>query len=168
MYCPSQHFLGYLPYGPQTDVDLATVTNGGWTLCHQTLYSAVTHNDLDAIRNTKCTGPNLMLACRQTNSQTIQLLAWAPRDDVFHDAGTQSNPTPHNVQGSNWYFSDNHSWGFAREGLALNRNVCDNHDLATDDKRLSWHTDTRSGHRCGTNMKYEGNGYEKLIFTTED
>ena len=89
--------------GPQTDVDLATVTNGGWQLCYKSLYSRGTGPDIDAIRNTKCRGQNLMLACRQTDSTTIKLLAWADRDDVFHDANYQKNPS-HIAQGSKWYF----------------------------------------------------------------
>lgn len=172
----SENYIGkncerYMPYGPQTDVDLATVTNGGWQLCYKSLYSRGTGPDIDAIRNTKCTGQNLMLACRQTDSTTIKLLAWADRDDVFHDANYQRNPS-HIAQGSKWYFSTlyPYSWGFAKEGSTLNRDwSCDTKD-SEGETRLCWHTQIdNGGWRCGSKESLdESDDWEKLVFTTED
>ena len=124
-------------------------------------YSVATEHDIDAIRNTKCQGQNLMLACRQTDSQTIKLLAWAPRADVFFDVGRTKRPS-HIAQGSNWYFSDTYSWGFAKEGSNVKRRSC---DMAKRDKdmRLCWHTNgNMGGWQCGSTTTDTSDAWEKL------
>lgn len=122
----------YEPVGPQQNIPVATVTGGGWTQCYLDLYDVALQA---ATVEAACTGGNLMLACRQTGSSTLQLLAWAPRADVLFDTGTSD--TPHIANGTEWYFSATYSWGFAGLGEALARGECDTNSGAD---RLCWHT----------------------------
>ena len=122
-----------------------------------------------------CAGLNLMLACRQTNSATISLLAWASRDDVMFQT-KDVNPS-HIAEGTSWYFDQQSgvcsprtcSWGFARAGDPINRANCDlegNPD-STGPFRLCWHTAAKpnGGWRCGSSTDLDvSSKWEKLIF----
>ena len=63
------------------------------------------------------------------------MLAAAPRADVLFDTGHTN--TPHNANGSGWYFASDWSWGFAPQGQAIQRAQC---DAVTGALRLCWHT----------------------------
>jgi hypothetical protein len=107
-----------------------------------------------------------MLACRETGSPTIQLLAQAPRADVLFDTGTSN--TPHDANGTGWYFSNSYSWGFAALGDTLSRTPCDAATSGNNNARLCWHTSAANmdyGYRCGANTDLNvSTAYEKLIF----
>jgi hypothetical protein len=66
------------------------------------------------------------------------------------------------------YFSDNYSWGFAREGQAVARNSC---DVESNDPsgRLCWHTSSGAlfgGWRCGEQVSLNGSSdFERVVFT---
>ena len=98
-----------------------------------------------------------MLACRRTNSQTIALLAWAPRVDVFYDSGRNGR----NAQGTDWYKTSG-AWGFRKAGES--KSCCC--DTAAGENRLCWHVNGSSGgYRCGdTKGLGSDNGWEKLVF----
>jgi hypothetical protein len=153
----------YFPFGPQLDVpegDLA-----GWTQCHQDLYSnsAATIETILA----QCGGSNLLLACRPVGAPNFTLLAAAPRDDVVFDTGTDVT-TSHTANGSEWYFNDSLSWGFAAQGQAVNKNGCDLNSADPQDTRLCWHMtagNIQSGWRCGADTQLGGStSWERHIF----
>jgi hypothetical protein len=151
----------YYPEGPQVDVPVTDLV--GWELCDSRLYSSSTGLALNSILNA-CDKANLLLACRQTGNSTLRLLAVAPRSDVLFDTGT--GDTPHVANSSGWYFNDDYSWGFAREGDPIIRNSC---DVASSNasERLCWHTHRNSvgGWRCGTTTSLNSsNAWEKLIY----
>ena len=157
-------FSDYFPHGPQTNVPLSTVTQGGWTECFTGVYNST---KLIASILSACSGSKLMLACRPTAStSTIQLLAWAPREDVLFQ--TTDKYPKHYAQGSSWYYSTNTypiSWGFAKEGDEINRSSCD-WKTENGQYRLCWHTGSKSvssGYRCGANMN-AGSKDERIIF----
>lgn len=84
----------YRPQGPQTNVSLETVTNGGWRICHKGSYRyAYSDQKVENISNFDCRGPNIMMACGlELNSdvpKTLQVLAWAPREFVFQNTSNQ-------------------------------------------------------------------------------
>jgi len=153
----------YEPVGPQVNTAISTVTAGGWTQCFIEKYNGGTA--LATVLNTNCTKADLMLACRQTNSQTLTVLAWAPRGDVTFDTGTGN--TPHNAQGTGWYYSSSYSWGFAKQGDALARNSCDTNNT-NPQSRLCWHTGGNSlngGWRCGSSTGLNGStSWERIIY----
>jgi hypothetical protein len=123
----------YYPSGPQTFVDKSRLD--GWQLCFSDLY-ADTHS-LNGILS-QCSGDPLMLAGGLNGSQTLTVLAAAPRADVLFDTGTSN--TPHDANGSGWYFNDDWSWGFAKQGDPIERAECDDLDGPNPDLRLCWHT----------------------------
>ncbi|MEY4477414.1 MAG: hypothetical protein RJA31_918 [Actinomycetota bacterium] len=109
-------------------------------------------------------------------SDTIALLAVGERDSVFA-ATTDNNTTTHN--GSEWYFSDGSSMGFALEGetVALYSADVEGGDAAWS--RLSWHihgdtgaTYVGDGYRLGTNTNLNEGGEFSLttgrfVFTAD-
>ncbi len=156
----------YLPVGPQTNVPVATVTNGGWTECYSDLY--INLMDSDEVLS-DCPGSLLMLACRPTGSDTLTLLAQGDRSDVTFDTGNNADET-HTANGVAWYFSSSWlSWGFASEGDTVNKNICDN--SAQDEvDRLCWHIDfDAGGWRCGDNTSLnESTAFERIVYYMDE
>ncbi len=80
----------YLPVGPQVDVPVAVVSTGGWIECYRDTYD----NQLNAETVLeRCPGDLLMSSCRPTGSDTLTLLAQAPREDVTFDTGENLDVT---------------------------------------------------------------------------
>jgi hypothetical protein len=141
----------------------------GWTQWVSEVYSA--SMSIVSIKMA-CPGSQLMLACRPTGSTTLQLAAYAPRDDVFFNTGGNF---PHNANGVGWYFGMSQSWGFAPQGDPISLNSCDTQDSSLGSGvdgtlRLCWHTTGNSlmgGWRCGKNDTLNGSSaYERMIFQT--
>ena len=106
------------------------------------------------------------MACRPVGETTYTLLAHAPRNDVTFFTG-ESN-TPHIANGTGWYYSDDYSWGFAKQGDVINRNSCDIGNT-NPTERLCWHSlngNIRPGYRCGGNTGL-GNTWERVILHTD-
>ena len=160
--------VSYNPVGPQTNVPLSTVTGGGWTMCFSETYDT-TGTSIASVLS-QCPGAQLMLACRLTGSNTIQLLAEAPKADVL-TANGQGN-IPHNANGTGWYFNSDWSWGFAAQGDTISRDECDVDTSGANNQRLCWHTlggngSLSGGFRCGADEDLNSSAaFERLIFQT--
>jgi hypothetical protein len=155
----------YAPVGPQQNVALSTVLNGGWTLCYQqTMSVGLGSSALDELATCGASGKNVMLAGRQTGSDTLLLLAQAPYADVTFDTGAADNGVTHAANGSEWYYSDNWSWGYAGPGDAVSKFECDTN---AGPLRMCLHTLASGvgGYRIGDNIGLNNSrDFEKLIF----
>ena len=135
----------YYPFGPQVDVEEAIVTGGGWTLCYSGNYNGP--SPTIAYLLAVCAGDYLLLAGRPVGDSAFEVLAAAPYADVTFDTG--GSDTPHDANGSGWYYGDDVSWGFARQGdpIDLGGSSCDREDAPSVDGndggtgayRLCWH-----------------------------
>lgn len=165
----------YLPEGPQVNVPVSTVANGGWTECYMDTYE----NFMNAEEVlAQCPGDLLMLSCRETGSDTLMLLAQAPREDVTFDTGESASVT-HISNGVGWYFNisgigedaqGQNAWGFARAGDTVDKGNCDTDNSGENDERLCWHLQrTVGGFRCGTviglNVGPPSAAYERIVYT---
>jgi hypothetical protein len=160
----------YYPSGPQTNVNMAQLN--GWTPCFSGPYGEAGASLSGILSN--CHDPLLLLAGGPNASSTLTVLAAAPRSDVIFDTG-QSN-IPHNANGSGWYFNDDLSWGFAKQGDPIARDSCDvvaDSDDPTSgpngDLRLCWHTvggALDGGFRAGAAdfLNEEPTGYTRYIY----
>lgn len=153
----------YNPLGAQSNVALATVTGGGWTQCYQATMNVSIGNDASTALANCGDGDLLMMAGRVTGSETLLSLAEGDKTQVLADTGQTS--TTHTVNGAEWWFSHNWSWGFTALGDTVNNNQCD-----TSDSPLSMclHTlDGVGGYRInnitGLNNSTQ---YEKLLFVS--
>ncbi len=172
----------YYPYGPQQNVPVSAVTGGGWTECFSDTYAGDLHAALPGLLSS-CDQNYLMLAGRPAGSDTLTLLAAAPRSDVLFDTGPTcpvncSLPLPsptHAANGSVWYFHDDDgrsdgSWGFAALGDEVANYQCDLGDVwygyPDSTKRLCWHlVPGAGGHRLGAMTSLDqSSGYERLVF----
>ena len=157
----------YSPVGPQTNVPVATVTDGGWTECYRDLYE----NNIDS--NTvlsQCPGELLMLSCQQTGSSTLTLLAQGNRSDVTFDTGDNEDVL-HIANGVGWYFntSGRDTWGFVRAGDSVQKTSCDQDTSGANDERLCWHINRTStgGYRCGvTESLNDSVDFERIVYTS--
>lgn len=153
----------YYPSGPQTNVPISTVTNGGWSLCWSGTYSGT---DTLANIQSSCDKSHLMYAGSVTSSPTeFILLAAAPRADVF--APTIGNATTLS-NGTYWYYNASSSIGFAPDST-INLNTADIFDTASP-LRMSWHTNGTSvfwGWRLGSLTGLGGNEYTRYIYETD-
>ena len=164
----------YLPVGPQTNVPVNTVLNGGWTQCYIDTYD----NFMNAEEVLEqCPGELLMLACRETGSDTLMLLAQGMRSDVTFDTGENSDVT-HIANGVGWYFNIGpfgdtdegvNAWGFVRAGDSVEKDNCDVDGSGAVDERLCWHIQrTNGGYRCGAirslNGGPEAEAYERVVY----
>ncbi len=147
----------YYPSGPRAFVDEGKLD--GWELCFTGLYNG--SESLDTVL-TQCDGDPLLLAGGPTGSSTLTVLAAARRADVIFDTG-QSND-PHNANGSGWYYNDNWSWGFAKQGDPINRNQCDGFAAPHPDLRLCWHTFGGGGFLSGG---YRAGAVDELNFSED-
>lgn len=128
----------YYPSGPQTNVPVTNVTNGGWTLCYSDQYRTIAN--LSTILNA-CTGKYIMLAAGATGNANYSLLAAGEREFVFKPTGL--NVTTDN-NGTFWYYNVSKSMGFAPTSR-ISQSSADVYDRSNT-QRMSWHL----GH-CGAN-----------------
>jgi len=160
----------YYPFGPQAFVDKSKLE--GWQLCFSDQYFEI--HSLDLVF-TPCNQDLMMLAGGPTGSPTLTVLAAAPRADVTFDTGTGN--TPHNANGTGWYFNPNWSWGFAKQGDVIERDECDveassdgNPNGANPDLRLCWHTlggdsQLSGGYRAGaTTGLNDSTDYTRYVY----
>lgn len=159
----------YLPVGPQTNVPVDTVVNGGWTQCYIDEYID-TMNVQEVLG--QCPENLLMLACRETGSDTLLLLAQGNRSEVTFDTGVNMDVT-HIANGVGWYFNDNgavddqgDSWGFVRAGDSVLKDNCDEDTSGANDQRLCWHLSNNvGGYRCGVEEGLNNSpDYERIVF----
>jgi len=171
----------YLPVGPQTNVPVATVTEGGWTECYRDTYE--NHMDADMVL-ADCPGSQLMLACRETGSETLMLLAQGERSDVTFDTGNDNGDVLHIANGVGWYFNDmgvdvfGDAWGYVRAGDSVEKNNCDVDSSGANDERLCWHLHGNGGYRCGSignddegpnlNGGPDAERYERIVYVLSD
>ena len=170
--CASQaHAQSYYPTGPQTNVALSTITDGGWSICSQSTYVSQLAGFPASCPQTD----KLMLACRATGSATIQLLAAAPASDVLTETGDTATAT-HNANGSEWYYDTtdaggDYAIGFAKGGDPVQANSCDVLTTGANDERLCFHiyeSVDNGGYRCGANDSLNNSAaYEKLFFMSD-
>ena len=163
-------FSHYTTVGIEQNVPEATATQG-WTQCYKEQYNGTT--SLTAIQ-IACSKPNVMVACRQVGQPNFQVIAQAPRTDVFFDTG-DGQTSKHEANGVAWHWSNNRSIGFAPAGLEVDRSSCDYIDsyagspqagTGQGDKRMCSHTgggNTTSGWRCGRDSSL-GAGWERIMF----
>ena len=156
----------YLPVGPQNNIGVGQIT--GWNQCYMDTYGSFQGN-LAQIQQ-MCNGGNIMLSCRPNNAQTIDLLAWAPRDDVFFvtnlTSSCNANRPLHNANGTDWYYDTSWGWGFTAPNDGNSVCSCDTAQGAHPEQRLCWHTGggtLSSGYRCGN--QYPGSNYDRIIWT---
>jgi hypothetical protein len=150
----------YAPRGPQTHVPLAALV--GWRRCFTLSFGSSAQ--VSAI-TAACPGASLMMACRESSgASSLQLLAWASRQDVLFDPGN-SFAASREANGVNFYYGSSSSWGFAAAGDAVSRSSCDTADTNAE-LRLCLHVSdaqVTSGHRCGSAAGISG-GWERVFF----
>jgi len=170
-------------YGIAEDVSPSSLD--GWEECWSGLYSE-SGDSISGILS-DCDKPFLMLACRPVGDTNFTLAAYAAREDVTFDTGSDNNDITHEANGVSWYFSDDDlSWGFAPGGLRVNKDSCDYDGsevspgddpvdcevdcLPEPEKRLCWHTDVNQisgGYRCGHNDLNGDSEWERIILQAD-
>ncbi|PWB18782.1 MULTISPECIES: fibronectin type III domain-containing protein [Comamonas] len=158
----------YNPVGVQQNVAVQTVTDGGWSECYKETFDK-NGKSIEEI-STACGGKQLMMACRATGTNSLQVLAQAPKIDVMTDTGTAFAIT-HQANGVAWYFNSSYSWGFAAEGQAVSRSSCDTQNSSGEGSatRMCVHTNQGNlsgGWRCGgaTGLN-ESSAFERVFYT---
>jgi opacity protein-like surface antigen len=153
----------YLPFGAQTGVSIGTVTGGGWTLCYQeTMGTAFGSSASTTLAG--CSGDRLMLAGRETGSDTLLVLAQALKVDALFDTGAGNNGVFHNANGSDWFYADNWSWGFKTPGTDLTKLQC---DFSSPNGSMCVHTLNFVGGYSINEISglNDDDRYEKLVFS---
>jgi hypothetical protein len=153
----------YAPFGPQTNVPIQTVTDGGWTECYRDTYE-ITLDPNTVLAG--CTGNLLILSCLPTGSDTLTLLAAGARSDVTFNTGNNEDVL-HVANGSGWYFNTTsvESWGFVRAGDSVIKDNCDVDTSGANDERLCWHLNT-GGYRCGvTEDLNSSSSFERIVYS---
>lgn len=94
--------------GVATDVVLNDALSSGWNLCWSDLYPD-NGTLLTDIMN-MCSGDYIMYGCKQVDSPTFHIAAYAPRADVFNFYGP-GNSDYVTSNGALWYIDDDKSMG---------------------------------------------------------
>ena len=164
----------YFPYGPQTNVNEAKVTSGGWTKCHSESMAPRHQHVLDPIMR-KCSKSKLILGCRKVGSSTIANAAPNGKEALqitgdngqiingskwYRKNGRIGNKPPYNATGN--------SYGFVHESseMEFQRPYPEVDSGATKaEMRLSYYLAGPGGwSRCGGRTKLFDNGWEKLYY----
>lgn len=153
----------YYPSGPQTGVSVATVVGGGWTQCYMATMSVFIGNDAENVL-TPCTGTYLMMAGRETGASTFLALAAALRSDTIIDTGNTS--VTHLANGSEWWYSDDWSWGFTQAGDTVQNSQC---DVSNSPLSMCLHTVAGAGGYRINNITGLNNStaFEKVFYQAE-
>lgn len=138
---PQRYFGGVV-----ANIDEANILAGGFTLCHSSLYSASGAGLAATVLGCGSATDVYLVACRPTGSPVLSLAAMALKSDVTFDTGINTTTT-RSANGVAWYFRDNHSFGFAEGGSAVNKNPCDTNPGGN---RMCVHTVSQGGYRCGS------------------
>ena len=151
----------YMPVGPQHDVSLSTILDGGWTQCYAAPFGTPVGNSAERVLSS-CTGTYLMMGGRATGASSFLLLAAGKSSDITTNTGVGTSAT-HTVNGAEWYFGSNWSWGFAPLGASVSLSSC---DIASGSDRFCLHTlDWTGGYRIGDITGLNGSeSYEKVFF----
>jgi len=154
----------YLPVGPQQNVALSTILGGGWTQCYAATMDVYIGDNAENVLS-QCHGANIMMAGRATGSDMFLLLAQGDLAAVTTNTGAGTSNT-HIVNGAQWYFAPNWSWGFAPIGEVVNQAEC---DVAAGAEHMCLHTvNGAGGYRIGDRMNLNGSTeYEKVFFVTD-
>lgn len=153
----------YMPTGPQTGVAASTVTGGGWTQCYASTMNVGIGNQAQNVL-AACQGDYLMMAGRATGSDSFLVLAAANRADTIVNTGQTS--VTHLANGSNWWFSNEWSWGFTTADDTVNNFSCDTSSSPTS---MCLHTlDTVGGYRINGITGLNGStAYEKVFYVAD-
>ena len=104
-----------------------------------------------------------MLACASVGTQTLLVLAQAPRADVLFPVAV--NGALHNANSVAWYYDTSSSWGFAAQGDVVMRNTC---DTVAGGNRICWHTSAgniNGGYRCGNTTGLNASAaYNRIVY----
>ncbi len=146
--------------GITQDVPTADIAAEGFVECWRGSYGGET--DLDEIL-AACDGEILGMACQPSGAANYTLFAAGERGEVLTDTGNGNNVNAHN--GVGWYFNNSHSWGFAPEGLEVDRRNCDLAG-AQGEQRLCWNTNGNilaPGFRCGETVINAEEGWDRVL-----
>jgi hypothetical protein len=146
-----------------------------WHPCYKGTYDVELNSTVLAYILNQCYKDKLLLGCGPTDSGVLTLAAWSHRKDVLYDCGKQRDCL-HMADNVGWYYSDDHSWGFVRDGDSVNRMTCDTGEYtfksitmldylalsiidlnstseASSNSRLCWNTGSNGGgYRCGSHV----------------
>ena len=154
----------YYPSGPQTNVPVATVLAGGWTVCYTATIGTPFGTDA-ATTLANCAGSQIILAGHQKGSDSYAVLAAAPKADALTDTGANTSNT-HTVNDSQWYNSDLWAFGFAPQDGTVNLSSC---DVSQGDDRLCVHTFSAvGGFRIGDNMNLNSDNTWEIVVLSSD
>jgi hypothetical protein len=163
--CETQGPCLYWASGVQNNVPTSALL--GWTLCFSDNYAS---SSSIATMQANCNQAKLLMACAPVGSSVLNVVAMAPRSDVFSDVGNGNQFSVHPANGVNWYFSTSWSMGFAPGGAGVNRFSCDTVDSSggpTANQRICWHTSlgqVSNGWRCGQAASLNSAGWARLIY----
>jgi hypothetical protein len=155
----------YMPVGPQHDVALSTILDGGWTQCYAASFGTPVGNSAERVLSS-CTGAYLLMGGRATGASSFLLLAAGKSSDITTNTGAGTSNT-HAVNGAEWYYASNWSWGFAPLGASVSLSSC---DTQWGDDRMCLHTlDWTGGYRIGNVAGLNGSeSYEKVFFQRDE
>lgn len=156
----------YLPVGVQLGVPLTTVTNGGWNLCYSATMGTIFGSSAAQTLAGCSAGSLIMLAGRETGSDTLMVLAQTTKADAFADTGADNNGIFTTSNGADWFYADDWSWGFKDIGDSFTKFQCSFAATATS---MCVHTlDFTGGYSIGTVTDLNfSSAYEKLVFVYE-
>lgn len=141
-------------WGIQGDLPIASLN--GWNLCYSGSYLEEPYL---ATILASCSQANLMLACRNPGSDTLNWAAHAPREDVTINA--------HRANGTNWFYAPGSAWGFNPAGPS---GSCSIRDAIEDELygaipgRMCWWVSSDKLRPRGTCGTVDDVPAERLIF----
>jgi len=159
--------LGLVAFGLLATSAAADPISLSYTVGAKSFKSVTSTDMLDFALYDDAACTNLLLGCREVGTTTLDVAAFAGRDDVVPATGDLTDTTD-NANGSEWYYDGigAEGWGFARGGSVVHNNACDV-EGADPERRLCIHvTDgaVGEGHRCGAATFLDTGTWEWLLY----
>ena len=154
----------YLPFGPQLNVAISTVTSGGWNFCYAANMGSIFGTSAASVLS-GCSGNRILLgALPVSDTNTFAVLAQTTMAKAFQNTGAADNGIFTTADGSDWFNADNWSWGFKPVGVPFQKFQC---AFAPPTGSMCIHTlDYVGGYSVNTDTgSAAANGYYKIVFS---
>jgi len=155
------------PVGPLVNLEPTELV--GWEECYRHTYAGDPQDSVPGTILVACDRANLLLGCREVGTTTLDVAAFAGRDDVVPATGDLSD-TSDNANGTEWYYDGTGSegWGFARGGSGVSNGSCDTASVDPE-RRLCIHVidgaiSSGGGYRCGSGTINGDDTWEWLVY----
>lgn len=151
-----------IPFGIQTDLNINTLTDNGWSLNFQSGWGSENAHDYELFAGVAL-DEFVFIGALNTGTNNIALGAAVLYSDLLnYTVGNNTN----NYNGASWYFREDYSMGFAAIGETVSLGSADTSFDSGAISKLSWHMHDwwTGGYKVGNFSSNSNSQFEKVVY----